>query len=226
VETGSPEQRMQEEVDLKLKAVLTSHSLNVSPYKNWWVVEGGSPAFRASVHRVQEIRDFISLQLDVEVFAAEHKAVIVESFGGFGTSAGEAVDRAFVNFVFNSLHVFLNALCGRTDDHVVVEQWTSDRCEWTAWVGGITVQAPEGQNQVVPESLSRTIQDVIRQAKLEPRIHWARFFYGNSGTGNAECEFLLDNETLESAESALRDLSWVNRDFYYSVRNFLIMLPT
>jgi len=64
---------VQEETDLKLKTVLTSHSLNVIPYKNWWVVGGGSPAFRASVHRVQEIREFISLQLDVEVFAAEHK---------------------------------------------------------------------------------------------------------------------------------------------------------
>ena len=216
---------MQEETDLKLKTVLTSHSLNVAPYKNWWVIEGGSPAFRASVHRVQEIREFISLQLDVEVFAAEHKVLIVESFGGAGGSIAEAVDRAFVNFAMSSFHVLLSALCGRTDDQVTVERWTSSEREWRVWIGSVVVQAPDGKDQVVPDSLLQTIESLIRERRLEPRIHWARFFYANVAGENTECEFLLDGEPLECAQTALRGLDWAREDFYYSVRNFLIMLP-
>jgi len=216
---------VQEEIDLKLKTVLTGHSLNVTAYKNWWVVEGRSPAFRASVHRVQEIREFISLQLDVEVFAAEHKVLIVESFGGAGGSIAEAVDRAFVNFAMSSFHVLLSALCGRTDDQVTVERWTSSEREWRVWIGSVVVQAPDGQNEVVPDSLVQTIESLMGESRLEPRIHWARFFYANVARENTECEFLLDGEPLESAQIALRGLDWAREDFYYSVRNFLIMLP-
>jgi hypothetical protein len=216
---------VQEEIDLKLKTVLTSHSLNVTPYKNWWVIEGGSPAFRASVHRVQEIREFISLQIDIEVTAAEHKALIVESFGAAGGSIAEAVDRAFANFALSSFHVFMGALCGKTDDHVTVELWTTGQREWSVWIGDIVVQAPDGQDQVIPDSLFQTIRTLIQQTRLEPGIHWARFFYGGLGSENTECEFLLDGEPLESAQIALRGLDWPPKDFYYSVRNFLIMLP-
>jgi hypothetical protein len=215
---------MLEEADIKLKGILEQHSLNIVPYNDWLTVEGSLPCFRASIYNHDLPGEYVSLQLDVQVLVGA-KTVVVESFSGLGKSFGEAMDQAFINFAFNSLHVFLGALCGRTDDQVTVEEWIIDNQEWNVFIGNLGVWSNEGQAETYPGSLSQTIENLIRQKELEPRIHWARAFYGNVGDGSAVCEFLLDNESWKYAEDTLRTLDWAKADSYYSVRNFLIMLP-
>lgn len=214
---------MQEEVNLKLQELLEKHSLNIVPYKEWLTVDGGLPGFHASIHRVEYSNQSVSLQLDIDV-VVEPGIVITESFAGWGNTIEEAMGRAFANFAINSLHVFLTGFCGRTDNQATVEEWEIDGLRWDVVIGGITTMNWDDQEVPLPESLFQTIENMLRGKKLEPRIHWLRVYYCNTGDGNIVCECLLDNETWEDAEQQVKKLGWVDQDNFYSVRNFLIML--
>jgi hypothetical protein len=215
---------MQEEANSKLKKVLIEHSLDIVPYNDWLTCGGGLPGFRASVHNVRQAGQYITLQLDVEV-VVEADIIVVESFAGWGESAEEALVTAFSNFIYNSLHVFLNGFCGKIDDQVTVEEWKIGQQEWKVIIGNYGVRSFEDQPVPLPESLFEMIEQLLRQKGLEPGIHWLRVFCCNVGDGSLICECLLDNETWEYAQDQLQTLDWQKRESFYSVRNFLVMLP-
>lgn len=215
---------MQEEANAKLKEVLIEHSLNVVAYNDWLILGDNFPSFRASVHNLRQQGETISLQLDIEVMV-EPETIIIESFAGWGSSAEEGLNNAFVNFVLNSLHVFLNAFCGQSDEQVSVEEWQIDQQDWQVVAGNYGIRSFSGQSVYPPESLFPAIEHLLRNKELERRIHWFRLFYCNTGSGDVVCECLLDNQSWEYAEESLQKLDWVKEDFFYSVRNFLIMFP-
>jgi hypothetical protein len=216
---------MLEEANRLLKEVLTEHSLSIVPYKDWLTVDGGLPGFYASVHNLREAgQNFFTLQLDVEV-VVDVGINIVESFAGMGESPETALVNGFSNFALNSLHVFLNGFCGQSDEQVNVEEWTIDNQKWKVIDGNFVIRNFSEQSIEVPESLFGKIELMLRRKGLEPRVHWLRVFYCNAGDGSVECECLLDNETWEDAQDMLQTLNWVKQEGFYSLRNFLVMLP-
>lgn len=216
---------MFEEANNLLKELLTGHSLSIGHYHDWLTLGDGLPGFRASVHNLREAgENFFTLQLDIEV-VVEADILIVESCAGWGESPEAALVNGFSNFALYSLHVFLNGFCGQSDEQVNVEEWEIDNQKWKVVAGNFVIRNFAEQSIEAPESLFAEIELMLRQKGLEPGVHWLRVFYCNVGDGSVECECLLDNETWEEAQDRLQTLDWPKLESFYSVRNFLVMLP-
>jgi hypothetical protein len=56
-------------------------------------------------------------------------------------------------------------------------------------------------------------------------VHWIRVFYGNVGDGKTQIEVLLDNEPWASGHKAIASVEWPQHDRYYSLRNFIALVP-
>ena len=209
----------QNEVMEQLQAVMQAHGVDLVPYSGWLVTDNGFPAMRGNwLHQIgnQEIG-----RLDVQVLL-DNDQTIGESFAGLGDGRARYED-ALQNFQLGSVPVMLSALWGKPQEKVLVESWFSAETAWTVHVGDYVTRCLGPDGIVFPSNLLDVIKDSLMRAALEPGRHWLRTFYSDPGAGDPVIEVLLDNEKWLSGEVALMTADWLSSDYYYSLRNFLIL---
>jgi len=206
-----------------LEPLLGGHGLETSRYKDWILVGGELPGISASCAAPVCKESGCSARLDVEVLVTPGR-LLIESFGGSGTDGEGAIRNAFDNFCRSSLHVFLTAFWNRPDDdQVTVESWRTGGGSWRAVVGNFVRRSSGGESIPEPDGAFEAIEGALKSMRLEGDLHWVRTFYCNLGTGEIVIEALLDNETWEEGEAALRTLEWPTSERFYSVRNFFLI---
>jgi hypothetical protein len=163
------------------------------------------------------------VQLDVEV-ALDAEKVIIESFGGTGSTKDKAVATAWENFCRNSFHVFLAAFWERgEDDQVTIEQWDIAGVKWKVIIGNFGIRSFGGLPVTVPPDLFPTIEELIKTLSLPDDCYWVRTFFCNINESETVSEVLVNNSVWETAQDTISKLDWAKEEGYYSVRNFLIL---
>ncbi|MEM9107111.1 MAG: DUF6348 family protein, partial [Pseudomonadota bacterium] len=110
-------------------------------------------------------------------------------------------------------------------DKVLVETWSSNDVHWKAHVGEYVTRCLGPEEIGYPIDLVDVIKTALMQAELGPGRHWLRTFYSNTGAGDPVVEILLDNQPWQAGEMAIMTAEWINSEYYYSLRNFLILEP-
>lgn len=210
----------QDEVMADLQALLKSNGVDLSFHDGWLISENGLPAIRGNWF--QQIGNQQTGRLDIQV-VLEKDRVIDECFAGVGDDRARYLD-ALQNFSLGSLHVLLSALWARPfKDRVLVENWQSPMASWKAYVGEFVSRCLGPDEITFPQDLLDNIQNALLDADLNPGLHWLRTFYSNTGNGDPVMEVLLDNERWEAGMQAVSGAAWQSSDYYYSLRNFLIL---
>ncbi|WP_136660224.1 DUF6348 family protein [Nitratireductor sp. XY-223] len=210
-----------DEVREHLKALMAAHGVALSDYKDWLVTGEELPAMRGNwIHQIgnQEIG-----RLDIHVLP-DRDRVINESFAGVG-SDGERYGDALQNFQLGSLHVLLSALWAQPHDSVVVQDWQFPSGRWTVHIGEFVSRCLGPDEVDFPPDLLDVIKNALLRADLTPEVHWLRTFYCKPGGGDTVVEVLLDNAEWAEGEQAVSQAHWPASDYYYSLRNFLILVP-
>lgn len=209
----------QDEVTKHLQALMQANGVELTAYEGWLVTNSALPAIRGNwLHQIgnQEVG-----RLDIQVVTGADR-VINESFAGLGDGAERYKD-ALQNFQLGSLHVLLSALWSRPHEKVLVEDWRSPSGHWKAHVGEFVSRCLGPDEIVFPPDLLDVIKDTLMQVQPEPGMHWLRTFYSNPGSSDPVVEVLLDNEKWVAGEQAVSQADWPSSDYYYSLRNFLIL---
>ncbi|WP_419906097.1 DUF6348 family protein [Hoeflea sp.] len=204
-----------------LKVLMHDRGIALSHYKGWLVTGQELPAMRGNwFHQIgnQEIG-----RLDIQVLFGKDR-VVNESFAGVGTG-GERYMDALKNFELGSLNVLLSALWAQRQDNVIVEDWQSPRGAWSAHIGAFVTRCLGPDDVSFPQDLLERIRKTLLNGDLAPEAHWLRTFYCNPGSSDAVVEVLLDNESWGPGESSVSQAQWTPSDYYYSLRNFLVLLP-
>jgi hypothetical protein len=201
-----------------LMQLMQSHGIPCEIEREWVVPHGRLPAIRASWTG----REGTGV-LEVEVLL-DDRSLINECFAGIGEGEAAIVD-ALRNFTINSFHVLLAAFWGVEDrDQVMVEEWTVSGNRFKACIGNFGRRGSLGVDPVVPHELFPLIQRTIERETLADGIHWVRHFFCDL-KGERTFEALLDNEPWQAGLDAMQSIPWVRSGGYYSVRNFLVLLP-
>lgn len=213
--------------DDPLAMILAAHGFQANRQNGQVLANAKLPAFSAHVFNEQNQGTYLHIQLDVRM-AIDADTVIVESFGGGGSTLAEAVDQALASFTMNSLHPVLAVYHGE-EEGVEVEHWQIRDEPWRMVSGNFLIRtadsAPVPASELLGEltqEVFSTLEEMVKQLTLDKPLHWLRFFYGHTGTQDA-CEVLLDNATWEAAQDRLRGLASPNPDFFYSVRSFALL---
>ena len=210
-----------EEVMEQLGAIMKARGIELRSYLGWLVTDHGFPAMRGNwLHQVgnQDIG-----RLDVQVLL-KNEQMIDESFAGLGDGE-ERYGDALQNFELGSLPVLLSALWGMGQDKVLVETWSSEAAAWTVHVGEYVTRCLGPEEVGFPPDLVDVLKEALMRGELEPGRHWLRTFYSNTGAGDPVVEVLLDNEKWLPGELAVMTAEWSSSEYYYSLRNFLILEP-
>lgn len=159
-------------------------------------------------------------------FELSDGSVIIETFAGIGSDAGDARRDAFENFVRSSFHVILRAvLLPMPDPQVDVEEWLVSGERFIATLGTVTARSPVSPEWKVPTGWFATLEDAIKQSRLPKRLCSIRFYYGHLSDTNDITEVLLNNEPWPEVAEAMKSFEWPRSDGFYSVRLFLILRP-
>ncbi len=210
-----------DEVMDRLGAIMKARGVVMRPYLGWLVTEFGFPALRGNW--LNQIGNQDVGRLDVQVLL-KNEQMIDESFAGLGDDRDRYED-AFQNFELGSLPVLLSALWKNPQDKVLVETWSREEEHWTAHVGEYVTRCLGPEEIGYPPDLVDVIKDALMQADLGPGRHWLRTFYSNTGAGDPVVEILLDNKPWQAGELAVMTAEWTNSEYYYSLRNFLMLEP-
>lgn len=216
--------------------ILKSHSIEFSEEREGWVVfpkrsviaptgkrySARSPKLAGQIVNESQHPTFVNVQLDILVELLDRR-VLIESFAGIGNNQEEAIANSLQNFLYNSLHVLLNAFFDVKNEQATEEIWQINNKDWKAIIGGFGVKKFEDISVQVPENIFSTFEHLIKRQKLEQDIHWFRLFYAQQNKQMLDCETLFDNETWEEANKELAKLNWEKFEDYYSIRNFLIL---
>lgn len=198
-----------------LLEVMTEHGLDCAVQEGWVLPNGTLPAIRAYWFPRES-----SGRLDVQVLI-EPNVVVEECFAGVG-EGNAALGDALKNFMFNSLHVFLSAFWGKTDeDQVLVESLTLGGTQYVAHIGNVGVRASAGVEVSPPKELLESIISALREESCFPQVGWCRVFFA-SVNGEPTYEALLNNEVWPRGLEALRPLGWPTSSGFYSFRNFIM----
>ncbi|MEM6462386.1 MAG: DUF6348 family protein [Pseudomonadota bacterium] len=218
--TAEPITRSQVMKDLQ--ALMDAHGVKLKALDGWLVTGNTFPAMRGSW--LPQIGNQPTGRLDIQV-VVDGKRLMTESFAGMGEGPGRYAD-ALRNFSLGSLHVMLSALWARPQTNKVsVENWTSPDISWKAHVGEFVSRCLGPDEIAYPTKLLGRFQKALMEHDLDARVHWLRSFYSNTGGGEALVEVLLDNERWKIGEEVLSRADWPHSDYYYSLRNFLIIEP-
>ncbi|MCP4318748.1 MAG: hypothetical protein GY789_22825 [Hyphomicrobiales bacterium] len=210
----------QDEVMANLQELMKAHGVELTHHEGWLFSGDGLPAIRGTWF--QQIGNQQTGRLDIQVVLDNDK-VIDECFAGVGDDRERYLD-ALQNFSLGSLHVLLSALWARPfKDQVLIESWQSAKGNWKAYVGEFVSRCLGPDEIMFPRDLLDIIQNALMKADLDPGVHWLRTFYSNTGNGDPVLEVLLDNEKWEAGMQAVSGASWQPSDYYYSLRNFLIL---
>ncbi|MCB9882187.1 MAG: hypothetical protein H6834_10375 [Planctomycetes bacterium] len=203
-----------------LEELFGSHGLRTRVENDWILPERSEAPLRTLWFPSESGRGG---QLDVHVALGDERT-IVESFGGVG--AGEAGERdALQNFMINSFHVLMSALWSRgVEEQVQAERWTIGEVEFRVLIGNLGVRSAGEVALDLPKELFETVEAAIRRETFDECVHWVRTF---TGVFDERCIFeaLVDNEEWPAGCDALASLTWPRPGVFYSVRNFLMLVP-
>ncbi len=216
--------------------ILKSHNIEIFEEKDGWIIFPKrsivapndksyfvrSPKLAGEIVNISQHPTFTNVQLDilVEIFDGR---VLIESFAGIGNSQDEAISNSLENFIYNSLHVLLNAFYDVKDEQISDEKWQINGKNWQAIIGGFAVKKFEEIPVKVPETVFPTFENLIKRQTLFKDVHWFRLFYAQQNKKFLDCETLFDNDIWSEANKELEKLDWESAESYYSVRNFLIL---
>ena len=202
-----------------LQTLMKAHGVALDRHEGWLITGGGYPALRGAWH--PQIGNQPTGRLDIQV-VLDSERVIDECFAGVGDGQARYVD-AMQNFSLGSLHVMRSALWGSRHEKVLTENWQSPTADWRAHVGEFVSRCLGPDEISFPANLLDILQNALMQADLQPGVHWLRTFYSNTGGGESLVEVLLDNRKWQSGEAAVAKAGWPSSNYYYSLRNFLIL---
>ena len=202
----------------KISSLMEAHRVPFHVEDDWVVPFSKLPAIRAYWYP----RDS-SGRLDVEILMSDNR-VIYECFAGIGSGDVGVVD-ALQNFCVNSFHVLLACFWETFDkDQVEIERWLVKDKPFTAYVGNFGIRGSSGVEAKIPKDLFPEIERTIKNELLDESVHWFRVFFCEV-SGEFTFEALKDNERWENGEITLQSLDWVKQNGYYSVRNFIVLMP-
>ena len=211
------------EVNDQCESILEAHGLKTTQHKGWILINGVLPAIKAYYHEPNNRNGNVSLRLDIEI-ALEDGRAIYECFSGVGSNVESALTNGFQNFCYSSLHVLLATFWGIVDeDQVLIEKWSIGDQTWKVIIGNFIPKSMGGVDVDIPKALFPTIEKVIRETKFIEDLNWLRMFYCHITKDQQVSEFLINNEVNDMAQNWVSDLEWSMLEYYYSVRNFLIL---
>ena len=202
--------------------LFADHGITLEADEDWLLTEGEDfPAIRGIWHVG---KDGGMGRLDIDIVLDEERT-IEESFGGVGTGKAGCRD-ALDAFARNDFHVVL-AACWHTvnAEKVAERELMVGLHRFTVYVGDFTLRGDEGTPMDVPEDALSALDAAITTAPLSEDVHWIRVFYGNVGDGRTQVEVLLDNEPWTAGLKAIVSADWPQHERYYSLRNFIALVP-
>ncbi|WP_347905314.1 DUF6348 family protein [Pseudomonas purpurea] len=198
-----------------LRNIMTEHGLDCGVEDDWLLPEGRLPAIRAYWYPGEALG-----RLDIQVFI-EPNVIIEECFAGFG-EGDEAFGDALRRFMDNSLHVFLSAFWGKTDDdQVLIENLYIGEKKYVAYFGNIGIRSSAGVDVSPPSEVFGLIKTVLERETTSDRVNWCRTYCGNV-KGSYTYEALLNNEVWPRGVDALQKIQWPETDGFYSFRHFCV----
>jgi hypothetical protein len=214
-----------------LMEILSGHNLSVSEYRNMIWINGTDTLLQAWVIPKEHPPKKMVIQLDIKVICPSRlgQRILVESYAGWGDTFHDANRNAFGKFLLASLHVILAAFVNRDlgEDHVEWERWSDNRHTWEACLGPFLLnefQKPNAGNLDYGVLLDKLREAFLPQASNQ--THWLRCFLGSLDGIRIGQEVLLDNDTWPNGEAILNSFPINRVPGYFSLRHFLIALPT
>ncbi len=161
------------------------------------------------------------LQLDVILEVGLGKEII-ESCVGLGMDEDTAIKDAWKNFLSNSFHVLLSAFFTREfDDQINRYQWLIGGRKYDVVMSqiGLRGQAPDP----LPMDWLDQFEELVKKQTLPSGIHWMRLYYAQSQREAISTEILLDNDTWQPVENAVRSFDFPKTNDFLSVRVFVVV---
>ncbi|MGY3233082.1 hypothetical protein ACVWWJ_004566 [Luteibacter sp. HA06] len=202
--------------------LFAEHGVELEPDEDWLLTEGDDyPALRGIWH---EGKDGGMGRLDIDIVLDEERT-IEESFGGIGTGKAGCRD-ALDSFARNDFYVML-AACWHlaSEEKLATHELTAGVHRFKAYIGDFTLRGEKDAPMEIPEDGLSALEAAISTAPLTNDVHWIRVFYGNVGDGKTQVEVLLDNEPWAAGHKAIASVEWPQLDRYYSLRNFIALVP-
>lgn len=174
---------------------------------------------------MQPTPDAKSIQIDIYL-RVEPDRLLVESFGGFGTTKEEAIADGIHNFVANSFHVLLAAFYGGHDDQVKTEHWDVNGQSRRVIIGNIGVRGTTPNPAEPPIEWFKVLENQIKVSSLTSGTHWVRCYSAQMQNQPMGVEVLLDNDEWIGVQTEMTKVKWPRGENFYSVRVFLIIQDT
>ena len=214
------EKHKAELVTTLLEELFKTHGFKSEIYEDWVIPEGSDYAMKG--YWYPEATDSTG-QLTIELFI-NSEIVMVESFSGQGESNKERLKQAFASFVYHTFPVFFVAVWGKESDAVSTEILKIGDSEFTVYIGnrGI-VNYDKSKELIISEGYDKRVQEIILDESLDREFHWFTFFYANLNGLDSYAEILKDNSKLVSSAERFKKLNWQRSNYYYAVRQFLIV---
>jgi hypothetical protein len=213
-------------VNSQLAGLLKNHGVHVN-VDNEFVTTNLDDGlkFKARIF-YHEINGSISSRLDVMV-VTETGERIIESFGDFGPTVDEAMNKNFQNFSLSSLHPILAAFgCHgqETMRQVEIEEWVVSERTWKVYIGNLIPKSIGSIETVIPPAeFFQSIERGIRSQTLNNKLNWFRSYYCQRDEIITEKEFLMNN-VAKDGEIIFNTLPTVPRTKFYSCRNFILLI--
>lgn len=174
-----------------------------------------------------EVNNKISSQLDI-IAIPDNGKPIIESFGDFGDSLEEAINRNFSNFCLSGLHLFLSAFGPENhvpDEQITVENWEINGQYWKAFIGNLIpkVSGNKTNDNSPPPEFFEYFEESIRAQILINDIHWFRGFFLQYNNEMRATEFMMDNLNITAACPLFSKIPLKSNVEYYSCRIFIIL---
>lgn len=208
-----------------LRMALVEHGLNVEARDDGFQV--GDVHWSAFVYPHQVSASRANLQLDVRVRSPRLGARrIVESTGGFESTAKEAVKHAFHAFLRGSLHPLLHVFHPHACTHE--QDWQSmgeGDSSFRVAMGNATLSFHERRQDLDYGPLIDALEAALFAEPLSSEIHWVRLWAFRAPQLIVN-EALLDNEPCPRLEAALSTWPLEAEPKGASVRLFFVLVPS
>lgn len=204
-----------------LHAAFTAHGHPVREENGKLIPRLQTPAaFDTLAYVSQRHPNAVITRLDVETTLPDGRQ-LYESYGDIGQTVEEALSGNWENFQESAFHTLLNALDGR---HDTAEHRTLGGTPFHIHTGSAVIKYAGEKPALPTDALTAAIREALHRIRPAPAIHFARFYYSQSAN-NTDCvEFMLDNQNHPFAEQALARLPWPQREHFYSLRQFLVLI--
>lgn len=195
-----------------IQQLFFAHGVKLQQEADWLTTEGGLPAIKAHYTAYSNY-----VQLDVEVLV-DKGVLIYENFAGWDETD------ALHNFRQSVLHVLLAALWGQNNEQVVTQSLQIGQQLYHIYWGQMVVRG-DLPADVPLDALFISVETLFQQGNIAQGNHWVRLFMANVN-GQQSFEALLNNVDWLPAKKMLQSLAWQVSDVFYSVRLFIMLVPT